>query len=159
MNNSDQAQASISMIPEKRLPRRLPANIDAIDVLFVFVGAARYAAFISWAKVIVRAVRGEEAKEDWRTLAATGVLLGTWALTSGAKVREMAALRGAAVEMRALVHEATVQSEVRDRQATERDQRTSRQEARMLCLTKWLLLLAVLTLAAAVVTLVVAIVG
>jgi regulator of protease activity HflC (stomatin/prohibitin superfamily) len=144
-------------MPEKRFLRRLTADIDAIDTLFVLAGIARYAAFVSWAKVIVGAVRGEEAKEDWRTLASTGLLLGTWTLTSGAKVREMASVRSAAVEMRGLVHEATVQSEMRDRQAAERDQRASRQEARMLLLTKRLVLLAGLTLAAAIVTLVVAI--
>lgn len=144
-------------MPENRFLRRMTANIDAVDVLFLLAGVVRHAAFVSWAKVIVRAIRGEEAKEDWRTLASTGLLIGTWALTSGAKVREMASLRGAAVEMRELVHEATVQSEVRDRQAAERDQRASRQEARMLSLTKWLVLLAGLTLAAAIVTLVVAI--
>ncbi len=142
---------------QKRLFRRVTAGIDAVDVWFGFVPAfARYAAFVSWANVIVRAIRGEEAMENWRTFASTGILISVWTLTSGAKVREMASLRGAAVEMRALVQEANMQSELRDVQADERDQRISRQEARMLSLTKWLVLLAGLTLAAAIVTLVVA---
>jgi hypothetical protein len=143
---------------EKQSPRREKATIDVIDVWFGLVPAfALYAAFVSWANVIVRAIRGEEAKEDWRTFLSTGVLIGVWTLTSGAKVREMASLRGAAVEMRGLVHEATMQSELRDRQAAERDRRASEREARMLSLTRWLVLLAGLTLAAAIVTLVVAI--
>jgi hypothetical protein len=148
---------SVPTTPEKRFRLRLPAYLDGIDLLFFFAGLARYATFVSWANVIVRAIRGEEAKENCRTLASTGLFLGTWVLTSSAKVREMASLRGAAVEMRGLVHEATLQSELRDRQASERDQRASRQEARMLSLTKWLLFLAGLTLVAAIATLVMAI--
>lgn len=144
-------------MPKKRFRLQLPANLDAIDMLFFLVGLARYATFVAWANVIVRAIRGEETKENWRTFASTGLFLGTWVLTSSAKVREMASLRGAAVEMRGLGHEATVQSELRDRQAAERDHRASRQEARMLSLTKRLLLLAALTLGIAIVTLVVAI--
>jgi hypothetical protein len=73
--------------------------------------------------VIVRAIRGEEAKEDWKTFVSTGILIGVWTLTSGAKVREMASLRGAAVEMRRLMDEANVQFELQDRQAAERDDR------------------------------------
>jgi hypothetical protein len=133
-------------------------NVDSVDVWFGFVPAfARYTAFISWANVIVRAIRGEEAKEDWKTFASTGFLIGVWTLTTGAKFREMASLRGAAVEMRGLMDEANAQFELRDRQAAERYKRASKQEARMLSLTRWLVALAVLTLAAAIVTLAVAI--
>jgi hypothetical protein len=144
---------------EKRLLRRLKANVDAVDVWFGLVpGMVGYAAFISWANVIVRAIRGEEAKENWRTFMSTGALIGIWTLTSGARVREMASLRGAAVEMRGLAHEAAAQSEIRDQQAAERDRHASRQQAHMLSLTKWLVALAGLTLAAAIVTLMVSIV-
>lgn len=143
----------------KRFPQRLQANIDAVDVWFGLVpGLVGYAAFVSWANVIVRAIRGEEAKENWKTFMSTGVLVGIWTLTSGVRVREMASLRGAAVEMRGLGHEAAVQSEIRDQRAVERDRHASRQQARMLSLTKWLVALAGLTLAAAIVTLMVAIV-
>jgi hypothetical protein len=145
-------------MPEKRLRRRVNTHVDAVDVWFGLLPAfAGYAAFVSWANVIVRAIRGEQAKEEWRTFASTGLLIGIWTLTSSAKVREMASLRGVAVEMRGLVHEATVQSELRDRQADKREQRASRQEARMLSLTRWLVALAGVTLAAAIVTLVIAI--
>lgn len=141
---------------ENRFLRGLKANIDAVDVLFVLMGSVGYAAFVSWANVIVRAIRGEEANENWRTVASSGVLVGVWALMSGARVREMASLRGAAVEMRGLVHDAAAQSELRDRRATQRDHDASQQQARMLSLTRWLVALAGLTLAAAIVTLVVA---
>jgi hypothetical protein len=129
---------------ENRLLRRLKANVDPVDVWFGLGGLARYAAFVSWAKVIVRAIRGEEAKENWRTVTSTGVLIGIWTLTSGARVREMASLRGAAVEMRGLVHDASAQSELRNQQAAERDHHASQQQAHMLSLTRlssrwWLL--------------------
>ena len=137
----------------------MSANVDAVDVWFGLApGLVGYAAFVSWANVIVRAIRGEEAKENWKTFMSTGVLIGIWALTSGARVREMASLRGAAVEMRGLVHEAAAQSEIRDQQAAKRDRYALQQQARMLSLTKWLVALAGLTLAAAFVTLMVAIV-
>jgi hypothetical protein len=145
------------VMARKHLLHQVKTNVDVVDVWFVLGGIARYATFVSWANVIVRAIRGEESKEDWRTVASTSLLIGIWTLTSGAKVREMASLRGAAVEMRGLVHEATAQSELRDRQAAERDQHASQQEARMLSFTRWLVALAGLTLAAAIVTLVVAI--
>lgn len=136
---------------------RKQANVDLVDVWFGLVPAfARYATFVSWANVIVRAIRGEEAKEDWKTTVSTGILIGVWTLTSSAKVREMASVREAAVEMRGLMDDANVQFELRDRRAAERDERASKQEARMLSLTRWLVALAVLTLAAAIVTLVVA---
>jgi hypothetical protein len=141
-----------------RFLRLLKATgIDAVDIWFGIVpGIVRYAAFVSWAEVIVRAIRGEESKGNWKTFTSTGVLIAVWTVTSGSRVREMASLRGAAVEMRGLVHEANVQAELRDRQAAGRDHRSSLQEARMLSLTKWLVALAGLTLAAAIVTLVVA---
>lgn len=138
--------------------RGLKANIDAVDVVFVLMGSVGHAAFVSWANVIVRAIRGEEARENWRTIASSGMLIGFWALMSGARVREMASLRGAAVEMRGLVHDAAVQSELRDQRAAERDHHASQQQAHMLSLTMWLVALAGLTLAAAIVTLIVAMV-
>lgn len=142
---------------ENRFLRGLKADVDAVDVLFVLMGLVGYGAFVSWANVIVRALRGEDAKENWRTSTSTGMLIGIWTLTSGTRVREMAALRGAAVEMRSLVHDAAAQSEVRDQRAAERDHHASQQQAHMLSLTKWLVALAGLTLAAALVTLMVAI--
>jgi len=142
---------------ENRFLRRLKANVDPVDVWFGLGALARYAAFVSWANVIVRAIRGEEAKENWKTVTSTGVLIGIWTLTSGARVREMASLRGAAVEMRGLVHDASAQSELRNQEAAERDYHASQQQAHMLSLTRWLVALAGLTLAAAIVTLMVAI--
>lgn len=120
---------------ESQFLRRLKANVDPVDVWFGLGGLIGYAAFVSWADVIVRAIRGEDAKENWRTTTSTGMLIGIWTLTSGARVREMAALRGATVEMRALVHDAAAQSELRDRRATQRDHDASQQQARMLSLT------------------------
>lgn len=61
-------------------------------------------------------------------------------------------MRGAALEVRELVREAAAD-------AQRREQRAAEQQDRLTRLTKWLVLLAAVTLAAAVVTLVVSIVG
>lgn len=144
---------------EKRFLQRLTENIDAVDVWFGLVpGLIRYAAFVSWADVIARAIRGEAARENWRTRFATGALIAIGTITSGARVREMASLRGAAVEMRGLVRDAAAQAELRDQRAAERDRLASQQQMHMLSLTRWLVALAGLTLAAAIVTLVVAVI-
>jgi len=144
---------------EKRFLRRLTENVDAVDLWFGFVpGLIRYAAFVSWADVIVRAIRGEAARENWRTRFATGALIAIGTITSGARIKEMASLRGAAVEMRGLVRDAAAQAELRDQRVAERDHLASQQQVRMLSLTRWLVALAGLTLAAAIVTLVIAMV-
>ncbi len=133
--------------------RRLKASVDAIDVFYGLVPAgAAYAAFVTWASVIVRAIRGEEVEPGWRLSASTAVLMASFTLLSGTRVRENAALRGAAVEMRAVVHEAAQEAKLREERAADRDRHLT-------TLTKWLVLLAALTLGAAVVTLVVSVIG
>lgn len=114
---------------------------------------ARFAAFTAWGNLIVRLIRGEDAKEDWKTLSSAAALITVSTLTSAAEAREFAALRGAAVEMRGLVGDATGQAEQREQRASERDRENAEQQARMLQLTKWLVALAAVTLAAALVTL------
>jgi hypothetical protein len=133
--------------------RRLKSNVDATDIWFASVALAGYAAFVSWADLIVRAVRGEKAEESWRTLSSSAGLIALWTLTTGAKVREFGSLREAAVEMRNLAYDTAAQDSVRDQRAAERDLKEARQQARLLSLTKWLVALAAVTLAAALVTL------
>ncbi len=133
--------------------RWLRTHFDAVDVWTMALTAARYAGFVAWTDVIVRAIRGEEAKENWKTSSSTAVLLGLSALQSGAEIREFASLRGAAVEMRHLVDDAAKQAELRDHHAAERDRRAEEQQARMLLLNKRMVAVAALTLAVAVVTL------
>lgn len=129
------------------------AHFDLTDVLFGLLPMATgYAAFVSWAGLIVRGIRGEEVKEDWRVFISTGAFMASRALVSGTHARETAALRGAAVEMRALLREAA-------EDAQRRDQRAAEQQHRLTRLTKWLIALASLTLASAIVTLVVSIIG
>ena len=143
-----------------RLLERLTEYLDPIDVLFGFLpGITAYAAFTQWASLIVRAIRGEEAKEDWRVVTSTVALIVTRTLVAGAHVRETAALRGAAVEMRGLVAEASEDARRREQIAIEGDQRDASRQEHLLRLTKWLVGLAALTLAAAIVTLAVAIIG
>jgi len=133
------------------------ANVDSVDVWFLTVALARYAAFVAWADVIVRAIRGEDSKENWKTLTSSAALIGFSALTSAAEVREFASLRGATVEMRSLVGDAAAQAELRDQRADERDGRAAEQQERMLRLNKRAIVLAAVTLAAAIVTLAVTI--
>ncbi len=132
---------------------RLKKHIDSTDVFFgLLPAAAGYAAFVSWASLIVRAIRGEEVEEDWRVWVSTAALMASFVFVSGTRVRETAALRGAAIEMRELTRVAARDAETRDRRAAE-------QQDRLAALTKALIVLAALTLAAAVVTLVVSVVG
>ena len=100
----------------------------------------------------MRAIRGEEVKEDWRVFVSTAAAMSAFALVSGTRVREAAALRSTAVEVHKLVRASAEDAE-------RWDQRAAEQQDRLSALTKRLVLLAALTLAAAVVTLVVAIVG
>lgn len=144
-----------------RIIGRLKTNLpDSIDLWFgLLPWLTGYAAFVSWASLIVRAIRGEEVKEDWRLFVSSGAFIATRTVVAGARVREAAALRGAAVEMRELVREATEEAERRNQRAEDRDHRESRRQARLYRLTVWLVVLAALTLAAAIVTLVVSIIS
>jgi hypothetical protein len=133
--------------------QRLRTYVDSIDFFYgIFPAAANVAAFLSWSSLIVRAIRGEEAKEDWRVVASTAAAMAAFALNSGTRVREAVAMRGAAVETRELVREAASAAERRDQRAVE-------QQDRLTTLTRLLVVLAALTLVAAIVTLAVAIVG
>jgi hypothetical protein len=132
---------------------RLKAYIDSTDLLFgIFPAAASYAAFVSWASLIVRAIRGDDIKEDWRLWTSTAAAMSAFVLISGTRVREARAMRTAAVEVRGLVRVAAEDAERRDRNA-------AAQQDRLTHLTKWLVAFAALTLSAAIVTLAVLIVG
>jgi hypothetical protein len=131
----------------------LKTNIHPTEVWFFGFAMVRFAAFTAWGNLIVRLIRREDAKEDWRTLSSAAALITFTTLTSAAEVREFAAMRGAAVELRGLVGEAAGQVELRDERAAERDRKSAQQQRSMLQLTKWLLALAGFTLAAAIVTL------
>jgi hypothetical protein len=97
----------------------------------------RFAAFTAWGNLIVRLIRGEEAKEDWRTLSSAAALITFSTLTSAAEAREFASLRQAAVEVRGLVDDATAQAKLRDQRAAERDRRAAEQQERILFVNKW----------------------
>jgi hypothetical protein len=134
------------MTARDRLLRAMP---DSIDAYFGLIPASAYcAAFMTWASVIVRAIRGEDVEPDWRVYASPAAAMTAYTVVSATHVRETVALRGAAVEMHAVVREAAKDAKAREAAAAERD-------GRLTALTKLLVLLAALTLAAAVVTLVV----
>jgi hypothetical protein len=148
----------VVMIAEP-IKRWLRANIHPAEVWSFCFAMVRFAAFTAWGNLIVRLIRGEDAKEDWRTLSSAAALITFTTLTSAGEAREFATLRAAAVEMRGLVDDAKGQAELRDQRASERDRENTEQQARMLHLTKWLVALATITLAAALVTLGVTIAG
>jgi uncharacterized membrane protein YoaK (UPF0700 family) len=128
--------------------RRLMAktNIDAAEVFYgLMPGFAAHFALESWAQWFVRAIRGEDIEKD-RRFVSSGALIAAFTLTAGARAREIAALRAATVEMRAVLHQAAEDANLRETAAAERDRRLT-------TLTKWLVLLAALTLGAAIVTL------
>jgi hypothetical protein len=132
--------------------QRLKTNVDSLDVFLLLVAGAGYATFVSWASLIVRAIRGEDVKEDWRVFVSSATAMSAFALVSGTRIRETAALRAAAVETRELVREAAEDAQRRDRRAREQQDRLTR-------LTKWLVLLAAVTLTAAIMTLIASIIG
>jgi hypothetical protein len=132
--------------------RRLKTNVDSVDMFLLLAAGAGYAAFVSWTSLIVRSIRGEEVEEDWRLFVSSAAVMSAFTLVSGSRIRETAALRAAAVETREIVREAAAD-------AQRREQRAAEQQDRLTRLTKWLVLLAAVTLAAAIVTLVVSIVN
>jgi hypothetical protein len=44
--------------------QRLTANIVSVDVFFLLVAGADYAAFVTWASLMVRTIKGDEVKES-----------------------------------------------------------------------------------------------
>lgn len=146
-----------SVTGRNKITRWLKANVEPLEVWFFSLTIVRYAAFVAWADMIVRAVRGEEAKENWKTLTSTAGLITFSTLTSAAEAKELAALRGAAVEMRRLVDDAADQAELRDQRAAERDRRAAEQQERILLLNKRAVALAALSLVVAIVASVVAV--
>jgi hypothetical protein len=135
----------------KRVPGWLKANVDGVDVGLLAFALSGFAASISWVDKIVRANRGEDVREDWRTTSSTAAFIAFWVLTTGARVRQTEALRSAAVEMRGVMREAAEQADLRDKRAAERDRQAAKQQERMLRSTKLLVAFAVLTLAATIV--------
>jgi hypothetical protein len=135
----------------ERVLEWLKANIDGVDMWLLALAMSGVAASISWVDKVVRANRGEDVKEDWRTTSSTSAFIAFWVLTAGSRLRQTEALRSAAVEMRGLASDAAEQTELRDQRAAERDRRAAEQQERMLRSTKLLVAFAVLTLAATIV--------
>jgi hypothetical protein len=129
---------------------KAPSGIDAIDVFFGLIPAGSAAlAVILWARLMVRALRGEKAAPTWGVSVASGLAIAAQAFVSGTRVREDLALRSSVVEVRTLVRDAAEEQ-------VERDRRDSAREGRLYKLTVAMAVLAGLTLAAAIATLIVA---
>jgi hypothetical protein len=132
------------------------------DGLTAFYGfgptIAAFAFFTSWGNLIVRQMRGEEVKEDWRTLSYSVTALVSFTLVSGARARETAALRRAPVQLRGIASETAAQHPRRDERSAERAAQDTVRQDRLNQLTRSLLLVAGITLTVAIVALAVAIV-
>lgn len=152
------ASYRVASVGSGPIRRWLKANIHPTEVWFFLGAMARFAAFTAWGNLILRLNRGEEAKEDWRTLSSAAALITFTTLTSAGEAREFTSLREAAVEMRHLVDNAAAQAELRDQRAAERDRQAAEQQERILATNKKAVKLAAITLAVAAVTLVVAMV-
>lgn len=150
-----------------RFLRQTRASIDSFDVFFGLLPlATSYAAFIAWANLIVRAIRGEEVEQDWRASGASAAHIAMRSLVAATEVRESVALRQAVgdtrqavsdthravSDTRQLVHEIALDAVERDRRAEERQDQLYKVQLTM----AWV---AGLTLIAAIVTLAVAILG
>jgi hypothetical protein len=94
------------------IQRWLGKHFDGVDIWTMALVFARFVAFVAWTDVIVRALRGEESKENWKTFSSSAAFMGLSALQTGAEIRERASLRDAAVEMRHLVDHAAEQAKL-----------------------------------------------
>lgn len=122
---------------------------DAFDWWFgMFPAAMEWAAFLAWGNLIVRAIRGEDVKEDWRTYLSAAGLMASRTLIRGAQARTASRLDAAATQMRELVREAAAAAEARDRRSAEREEQQYR-------LNRLLFSVAVLTLVVAAAAIVV----
>ena len=136
--------------PQQPTPTR--KYFDGFDLVVGFLPwFAGYVAFVVWARLIVRAIRGEEVVQEWTTDVATALFIAAGALVSAARVRNSVSIHGTVVEARELLRDTKADADRRSESAAVRDDKMYRLTTRM----AWV---AGLTLAAAVVTLAVAVV-
>lgn len=150
-------------VARQRFAQEVGLRFDGVDWLFGLIpGLFGYAAFVAWADVIVRALRGEDVSENWKTLVGSASYVGSRAMVSSTNVRASFALNEAVSETRQLLREAADEAEARDERMREflrqaaadadaRDRRAAEREDK-------LYRVAALTLMAAIVTLVVTII-
>jgi hypothetical protein len=124
--------------------RWLKSNVDAFDVWFgLLPWLTGFAMAVSWAKLIVRALRGEAVKEDWRVTYSTAAFIAVRAMADASGPRESAALRDSVTEMRGLLRDAAQDAEERDKRAATRDRRLYRTTVAMAVLAGFTLLAAI----------------
>lgn len=127
-------------------------------------GAAAYAAFVAWTDVIVRALKGEDASENWKTLVGSAAYMGSRAMVSSTNFRASVALNEAVAETGQSLREVAADAEARDERTREmlqravadaeaREKRAAEREGRLYKVTLTMAWVAGLTLLAAIVTL------
>lgn len=140
-------------MPSTQNDGRPRTYVDSFDVFFGYIPwFAGYLAFVVWARLIVRALRGEKAVQDWTTDIATAFFIGVGAVVSAARVRTAVSLHTSVTETRELLKDAAADAARQDQAGAKRDDRVYRVTVTM----AWV---AGLTLAAAIVTLTVTIVN
>lgn len=107
-------------VARQRFAREVGLRFDGVDWLFGLIpGLFGYAAFVAWADVIVRALRGEDASENWKTLVGSAGYIGSRAMVSSTNVHASFVLNEAISETRQLLREAAEEAEARDQRVRE----------------------------------------
>src|ERR1700728_1932701 len=72
--------AASAMTQRQAISGWLKANLDPSVLWFVLHAFASFTAFYTWQDEIVRAIKGEEAKDEWKTNMPTSLLIVFWTL-------------------------------------------------------------------------------
>jgi hypothetical protein len=104
--------------------RWLRKHFDVFDLYFgIFPAAAWCAALLTWQSMIVRGLRREEVREDWRYFVSTAAAMAAYALKSAAQLRQVEAQRAAVIGLREVERDVAEDSKQRDERAAAQQRR------------------------------------
>jgi len=124
---------------------------DGFEILAVASRLTGYMAFVSWANLIVRAVKGEAVEDGWRVWLSSAAYVGTSAFLAAMQLRAGVGTHATTAEARGMMRQAATDAE-------QREQRDAARDGRLYRVNTAMAILAGVTLAAAIVTLVVTLV-
>ncbi len=128
--------------------RAVLATFDGFDAIFgLFLWFSTFLALVSWASMIVRALRGENVKQGCKEDITAALAIAAWSMASASHFRAAAISTESVAEMRSTVYKMNVAFIERDERATKRDDRIAR-------LTRAMLWIAGVTLAVSIIALV-----
>ncbi len=119
---------------------------DLFETLAVAERLAGYLAFVSWANLIVRAIKGEAVEEDWRVWLTSAFYIATSGFRAAVELRSGVGTHAASVEARAIMCQAATDASEREQRDTARDERLFRINAAMAVLAGVTLTVAVTSL-------------